>query len=87
MARSLFRHGLPADDSFVIANFNSLEKLDPRAWGMLQHLTKTVPGGRLWLSQYPPSKSERVKRLASEAGDEPSMLKLAECAPFQEHGL
>jgi protein O-GlcNAc transferase len=59
--------GLPGD-GFLVASFNSLDKLEPRLWRLWRALLDGIPGSALWLLRYPPAKAARVAQLAAEDG-------------------
>ncbi|KAJ1489632.1 glycosyl transferase family 41-domain-containing protein [Baffinella frigidus] len=60
-------HGLPPND-FLVANFNNLDKLEPRIWELWTALLGEHGHAALWLQQYPPAKANRVKQMAQEEG-------------------
>ena len=61
-------HGLPRDH-FIVANFNNLDKLEPRLWNEWVGILARHPRAALWLQKYPPAKAARVLQMAKEDSD------------------
>jgi hypothetical protein len=49
------QQGLPPEH-FLVANFNNLDKLEPRLWYAWVGLLRVHPQAALWLQKYPPAK-------------------------------
>jgi predicted O-linked N-acetylglucosamine transferase (SPINDLY family) len=60
-------HGLPPSN-FLIANFNNLDKLEPRMWHLWCDLIRRYRRAALWLQKYPPARASRVQDMAKEEG-------------------
>ena len=66
-ARAREAHGL-LPGHFLIANFNNLDKLEPRMWHMWCGLLQQYSQAALWLQKYPPARAARVEEMAREEG-------------------
>ena len=53
-------------EAFLLANFNNLDKLEPRIWRLWAAVLAAHPRAVLWLQQYPPAKANRVRKMAEQ---------------------
>jgi protein O-GlcNAc transferase len=76
--------GLP-NDGFVFCCFNSSYKLRPEFLEIWLRLLAAVPGSVLWLLEFAPSASDRLRALAQASFIDPRRLVFAPSLRFPEH--
>lgn len=73
------------DIDLVFCNFNNNFKLDPETFATWMRILQSVPRSVLWLLDYPPVNSARLREYAQSQGVDPSRLYFAPFAPKRVH--
>jgi protein O-GlcNAc transferase len=76
--------GLP-DDAFVLANFNGLYKIDPKAFGVWMRFMRKTPDAVLWLQSGTKGAEENLRREAEARGVSADRLVFAGVIPHTSH--
>jgi predicted O-linked N-acetylglucosamine transferase (SPINDLY family) len=76
--------GLP-DTGFVFCCFNSSYKLRPEFLAIWLRLLAAVPDSVLWLLEFAPAASDRLRRAAAAGGIDPMRLVFAPSVRFPDH--
>ncbi|OQR80956.1 hypothetical protein ACHHYP_16966 [Achlya hypogyna] len=83
-------HPRPQDRPFVFANFNKIEKLEPRVFGLWMQILRQIPRSELWLLTPPVEKTSNgtmhhLRREATAWGVLPSRLRFLPRVPKAAH--
>jgi predicted O-linked N-acetylglucosamine transferase (SPINDLY family) len=76
--------GLP-DDAFVLVNFNTHYKIEPKIFAIWMRLLRKTPNAVLWLIRGTKTSSSNLRREAAARGVAPERLIFADKIPHPQH--
>ncbi|CAN0322176.1 unnamed protein product, partial [Discosporangium mesarthrocarpum] len=74
-----------SEDTFVLANFNQIYKIDPQVFGTWMSLLKRLPNAMLWLLRFPPAGEANIRAEARRRGVRDNQLHFTDVASKEEH--